>query len=72
VDILINNLKGRDPEKDCSHRPHKIREVGGFDRPPLTHRPGFTGKMRTIIKDGKAVEYEQVHQNGVLEWVNIS
>ena len=69
MDIFKGTPRGRDPVKDCSHRPKKIREVGGFDRPPLKHRPGFTGKMRTKIVDGKAVCYEKISLNGRTEWL---
>ena len=68
MDIFVNNLKGRDPEKDCSHRPKKIREVGGLDCPKIKHREGFTGKMKSRFVDGKLVCFEQIGKDGRTTW----
>jgi len=70
MDILVNNLKGRDPEKDCSHRTKKkIQITGGIDMPRKDHLPGFTGRSKGLIINGKYKTFEQVHENGVLKWV---
>ena len=69
MDVFSRNLKGRDPEKDCSHRPKKCIVAGGLDLPRKPHLPGFTGKTKGKIIKGKYKSFEQIIEKGKLKWV---
>jgi len=72
MDIQVKKFRGRDPEKDCSHRMVKTRIAGGLDMPRKEHLPGFTGRVKGKITDGKYKTFEQVHDKGVTKWVETS